>query len=279
MTGFIQDIRYALRALGARRASPRCRSSRSRSASARRRSCIRSSTASCCGRCRFADPDRVMLAREISTGARQHRLAELRRLRRAQTSFEQLAAWRGLTSNLTGIDRPRRLHARHVTWDLLSTLGVRPVARPRLHRRRRSTGARARRSSATASGSASSAAPPRDRPSDHARRGAGHRHRRAARRIHDRAAGGRRSCRSATSSMPQPDVPRARQSLRARGDRPAQALGDASNRRTPRSAAIARAARTGVSDDQQRQQRDRAAAVRGARQRPRGRCCTCCSAP
>ena len=41
-----------------------------------------------------------------------------------QTSFETFAGWRGLTANLTGIDRPRRLNVRQVTWNLLSALGV-----------------------------------------------------------------------------------------------------------------------------------------------------------
>ena len=52
-----------------------------------------------------------------------------------QTSFESLAAWRGLTANLTGIDQPRRLNVRQVTWNLLSMLGVRADHGPRLHRR------------------------------------------------------------------------------------------------------------------------------------------------
>ena len=41
-----------------------------------------------------------------------------------QTSFETFAGWRGLTANLTGIERPRRLNVRQVTWNLLSALGV-----------------------------------------------------------------------------------------------------------------------------------------------------------
>ena len=54
-------------------------------------------------------------------------MAELPGLAQRQTSFESLAVWRGLTANLTGIEQPRRLNVRHVTWDLLSTLGVAPV--------------------------------------------------------------------------------------------------------------------------------------------------------
>ena len=44
-----------------------------------------------------------------------------------QTSFEQLAAWRGLASNLTGVEQPRRLMSRQMTWNMLSVMGVTPV--------------------------------------------------------------------------------------------------------------------------------------------------------
>ncbi len=44
-----------------------------------------------------------------------------------QTSFASFAVWRGLTANLTGIEQPRRLNVRHVTWPLFSTLGVAPM--------------------------------------------------------------------------------------------------------------------------------------------------------
>ncbi len=44
-----------------------------------------------------------------------------------QTSFGSLAAWRGLTANLTGVEQPRRLNVRHVTWGLFSIFGVRPI--------------------------------------------------------------------------------------------------------------------------------------------------------
>ena len=47
--------------------------------------------------------------------------------RARQTSFAQFAAWRGLTANLTGIAEPRRLNVRHVTSDLLSTLGMKVI--------------------------------------------------------------------------------------------------------------------------------------------------------
>jgi putative ABC transport system permease protein len=74
------------------------------------------------------DPDRVMLARETANG-QDMSLAwpNFQDWQKRQTSFVSLAAWRGLTANLTGIEQPRRLNVRHVTWQLLSTLGVRPM--------------------------------------------------------------------------------------------------------------------------------------------------------
>ena len=77
----------------------------------------------------ITDPDRVMLARETSPNGSDMSLAWPNYLdwRTRQTSFESFAVWRGLTANLTGVDQPRRLNVRHVTWELLSTLGVAPA--------------------------------------------------------------------------------------------------------------------------------------------------------
>ena len=74
----------------------------------------------------IVDPDRVMLARETSPTFRDMGLSWPNFLdwRTRQTSFEIFACWRGLTANLTGIERPRRLNVRQVTWNLLSALGV-----------------------------------------------------------------------------------------------------------------------------------------------------------
>src|SRR5687767_12691313 len=74
------------------------------------------------------DADRVMLARETING-QDMSVSWMNFLdwQKRQTSFESLAAWRGLTSNLTGVERPRRLNVRHVTWQLFSTFGVRPM--------------------------------------------------------------------------------------------------------------------------------------------------------
>jgi hypothetical protein len=76
----------------------------------------------------IADPDRVMLAREAVDGEDMSlSVPNYVDWRARQTSFAQFAAWRGLTANLTGIAEPRRLNVRHVTWDLLSTLGVKVI--------------------------------------------------------------------------------------------------------------------------------------------------------
>jgi putative ABC transport system permease protein len=73
----------------------------------------------------IADADRVMLAREAVDGEDMSlSVPNYQDFRARQTSFAQFAAWRGLTANLTGIAEPRRLNVRHVTGDLFSTLGV-----------------------------------------------------------------------------------------------------------------------------------------------------------
>jgi putative ABC transport system permease protein len=72
--------------------------------------------------------DRVMLARETFNGIEGSlSWPNFLDFRERQTSFERFAAWRGLTANLTGVDQPRRLNVRHQTWDLFETIGVRPA--------------------------------------------------------------------------------------------------------------------------------------------------------
>ena len=73
-------------------------------------------------------PERVMLVRESYNGTdMSFSVPNYVDFKARQTSFAQFAAWRGLTGNLTGFAEPRRLNVRHVTADLLATLGV-PVA-------------------------------------------------------------------------------------------------------------------------------------------------------
>ena len=74
------------------------------------------------------DAARVMVARETINGEGMSvAWPNFEDWQKRQTSFESFAVWRGLTANLTGVDQPRRLNVRHVTWPLLSTLGVTPL--------------------------------------------------------------------------------------------------------------------------------------------------------
>ena len=260
MTGFIQDIRYALRAL-ARAPGFAAVSIVTLALGIGATTIVYSIVDGILLRpLPIADPDRVMLAREINRRARDMSLvvAELPRLEGARRPRSNSSRrWRGLTANLTGIDRPRRSQLRHVTWNLFAVLGVQPDARPRLHARpTTSRGRRGRRSSAMASGSASSAATPRDRPPDHARRSAGHRHRRAAADLHRRAGGRRVPAVRHLHRCPTVDVLQAAAIIS--GSRRSAACKPAATRRNGqrRDRGDRAAARTGVSEHQQRQQRD-----------------------
>jgi predicted permease len=74
------------------------------------------------------DPDRVMMVRETLNGTEGSvSWLNFEDWQKRQTSFQSLAAWRGLASNLTGVDQPRRLMTRQMTWNMLSVLGVTPV--------------------------------------------------------------------------------------------------------------------------------------------------------
>jgi putative ABC transport system permease protein len=129
MTGFVQDLRYAVRAL--RRAPGFAAVSIVTLALGIAATTIVYSIIDgiLLRPLPIKDPDRVMLARETSPDGTDMSLAwpNYQDWRKRQTSFESLAVWRGLTANLTGIEQPRRLNVRHVTWELLSTLGVAPV--------------------------------------------------------------------------------------------------------------------------------------------------------
>ena len=125
MTGLIQDIRYALRAL--KRAPGFAAVSIVTLALGIAATTIVYSIVDgiLLRPLPIADPDRVMLAREaIDGGDMSFSVPNYADFRARQTSFAPFAAWRGLTANLTGIAEPRRLNVRHVTFDLLSALGV-----------------------------------------------------------------------------------------------------------------------------------------------------------
>ena len=126
MTGFIQDIRYALRAL--KRAPGFAAVSIVTLALGIAATTIVYSIVDgiLLRPLPIVDPDRVMLAREMSPTYNDMGLSWPNFLdwTSRQTSFETFAGWRGLTANLTGIERPRRLNVRQVTWNLLSALGI-----------------------------------------------------------------------------------------------------------------------------------------------------------
>jgi putative ABC transport system permease protein len=75
------------------------------------------------------EPERVMLTRELTPTGQDMSLSwpNFEDWKKRQTSFERFAGWRGLPANLTGIDQPRRINVRHVTWEMLATLGVQPI--------------------------------------------------------------------------------------------------------------------------------------------------------
>jgi predicted permease len=128
MTGLIQDIRYALRAL--RRAPGFAAVSIVTLALGIAATTIVYSIVDgiLLRPLPIADGDRVMLARETFNGQDgSFSWPNFLDVRERQTSFERFAGWRGLTANLTGVDQPRRLNVRHTTWDLLATLGVQPA--------------------------------------------------------------------------------------------------------------------------------------------------------
>ena len=126
MTGFVQDIRYALRAL--KRAPGFAAVSILTLALGIAATTIVYSIADgiLLRPLPITNPDRVMLARELSPTFTDMGLSWPNYLdwSARQTSFQTFAGWRGVTANLTGIERPRRLNVRQVSWNLLSALGV-----------------------------------------------------------------------------------------------------------------------------------------------------------
>jgi putative ABC transport system permease protein len=74
------------------------------------------------------DAERVVLAREyINNTEASVSWASYEDWEKRQTSFSHMAAWRGVNTNLTGLGDARRLNARQMTWNMLTTLGVTPV--------------------------------------------------------------------------------------------------------------------------------------------------------
>ena len=77
----------------------------------------------------YADPDRLVIAREIMSNGNSVSVAWPNYLdwRARLTSFQDLACIRPVTFNLTGVDRPERVLGRQVTDNFLPVLGVQPV--------------------------------------------------------------------------------------------------------------------------------------------------------
>ena len=74
------------------------------------------------------DASRVVLAREFINGSENSvSWPSYEDWEKRQTSFSHMAAWRGINTNLTQMGDARRLNARQMTWNMLTTLGVTPV--------------------------------------------------------------------------------------------------------------------------------------------------------
>lgn len=74
------------------------------------------------------DPDRVVMAREFINGSENSvSWPSFLDWQQRQTSFSHIAAWRGINTNLMGLGDARRLNARQMTWNMLTTLGVTPM--------------------------------------------------------------------------------------------------------------------------------------------------------
>ncbi len=74
------------------------------------------------------DADRVLLARDFINGFENSTSwPNYEDWEKRQTSFSHMAAWRGVTVNLTGLGEARRLNARQMTWNMMTTLGVTPI--------------------------------------------------------------------------------------------------------------------------------------------------------
>jgi hypothetical protein len=66
------------------------------------------------------DPDRVVLAREFINGSENSvSWPSYLDWEKRQTSFSHMAAWRGVNTNLTNLGEARRLNARQMTWPML----------------------------------------------------------------------------------------------------------------------------------------------------------------
>src|SRR4029453_6102375 len=129
MTGFIQDIRYALRAL-ARAPGFSAVAVLTLALGIGATTIVYSLVDGILLKpLPIADPDRVVLARSLATNKSEMSVSfpDFQDWVARAKSFESLGAWRGFPSNLTGLGQPRQINIRQVTANLFDVLGVRPI--------------------------------------------------------------------------------------------------------------------------------------------------------
>src|SRR4029453_19101495 len=127
MTGFVQDIRYALRAL-ARAPGFSAVAILTLGLGIGATTIVFSLVDGILLKpLPIADPDRVVLARSLATNKSEMSVSfpDFQDWVARAKSFESLGAWRGFPSNLTGLGQPRQINIRQVTANLFDVLGVR----------------------------------------------------------------------------------------------------------------------------------------------------------
>jgi putative ABC transport system permease protein len=130
MTGFVQDSRYALRAL-ARAPGFAAVAITTLALGIGATTIVYSLVDGILLRpLPVREANRVVLVRELSPRGTQMGVSYPNFLdwRARAQSFESFAGWFGRSANLTGLGQARRIMIRQVTWNLFDTLGVRTVA-------------------------------------------------------------------------------------------------------------------------------------------------------
>jgi putative ABC transport system permease protein len=129
MTGFIQDLRYALRAL-ARAPGFSAVAILTLALGIGATTIVYSLVDGILLKpLPIADPDRVVLARTLARNKSEISVSfpDFQDWVARAKSFEKLGAWRGFPSNLTGFGQPRQINVRQVTANLFDVLGVQPI--------------------------------------------------------------------------------------------------------------------------------------------------------
>src|SRR5262249_10109924 len=76
----------------------------------------------------YADPDKLVILGEYRQGSRvSAAFANFKDWRERARSFSEMAAFRTVSFNLTGVDQPTRLSGREVNWNFFRILGVTPA--------------------------------------------------------------------------------------------------------------------------------------------------------